>query len=109
MTDTEGVTIQDAIDRLNELLELDPNALSELSVKRVPANDKLAIDHPYVQCALMDGQMAVGMLGILNGIFGRPENGGWIAMSIDEETGEVLKFFKLAPENAKENKDAGAV
>jgi hypothetical protein len=60
----------------------------------VACNQAMA-DHPTVQVAqLEDGTFAVGLLGILNGLFGADENGqGYIAAGHDEE--ELVWFCRL--------------
>ncbi|MCP4348122.1 MAG: hypothetical protein GY795_21680, partial [Desulfobacterales bacterium] len=75
----ERVTIEETIDLLNELIETDAPAIAALIANRVPCNQQLA-DHPTVQCGAQHGGFHVGMLGILNGLFGAHEGDyrtGW--------------------------------
>ena len=69
----------DLIAFLNTLVELDPDAISDLLSNRVFCNEKLA-EHPTVQVSdctsdNVVGQYQVGILGILNGFCGIIERG----------------------------------
>lgn len=84
--------VKDAIKFLNEILARDERAISELFLsKRVECNLLLA-DHPTVQVIPLNmdyGLYDVGILGILNGLFGVYPDGpkkGWgpIAMMVDK-------------------------
>lgn len=79
----ETVTLNEVIDFLNELVEVDAPAVAALIANRVPCNEQLA-DHPTVQCGAQHGGFHVGMLGILNGLFGIHEGeyrNGWGAIT----------------------------
>lgn len=81
---------------LNELYQLDPEAIEKLVETRVPCNDKLA-DHPTVQVSLdpVTKQSTVGLLGIMNGLVGtRPDGYGYIAGVYDDVTGRLLSFAR---------------
>ena len=98
-----NVTPQEAIDVLNRIHAADPTVLPELIAYRVPCNVAVA-DDPTVQVGPRDDVLQtehsdgrdwkVGLLGVLNGIFGiRAQTQGWIAASFDDEhnlTGFVL-------------------
>lgn len=83
----QSVTIQDAIDYLNELIELDKPAIAALIANRVPCNEVLA-HHPTVQVRAQNGGFHVGILGILNGLFGTLEN-GWGPITFVFEDGDL--------------------
>ena len=68
----EQVTLDETIDFLNELIKIDAPAIAALIANRVPCNKQLA-DHPTVQCTAQHGGFSVGMLGIINGLFGAHE------------------------------------
>jgi hypothetical protein len=92
--------VADPIDRairtLNELLELDPDAISILVGHRIPTNDKLAA-HATVQCGTSaHGGRTVGMLGVINALFGvRTDGAGHIA--VEEDDGQrVVRFIRRA-------------
>ena len=66
---TNSVSVDDAVAYLNELIELDRPALAALIANRVPCNLALA-EHPSCQVGSQHGGFHVGMIGILNGMFG---------------------------------------
>lgn len=70
----ENVTIDEVISLLNDALEKDSEAIHNLATTRISCNDVLA-DHPTIQVGKFDGEYKVGMIGILNGIFGTTEDG----------------------------------
>lgn len=70
MSMKESVTAQDVCDLLNGLLKRDPKAIASLVNNRVPCNDDIA-NHPTVQVHdIGDGEASLGLIGILNGLFG---------------------------------------
>jgi len=73
----EVVTIDDTIEFLNHLLQVDPTALYALVESRVHCNEALAL-HPTVQVCDYGSESGpkVGLLGLLNGIFGTESDGG---------------------------------
>lgn len=84
------VNLDAAIEFINELIETDREAITALWQNRVPCNQALA-DHPTVQVGEENGRFVVGLLGILNGLFGVDETGtGFIHFFIDSETGALL-------------------
>lgn len=85
----ESVTIDEAIALLNEAVDLDADAMHRLVNKRVRCNAALA-DHPAIQ-VLNSAPSAVGLLGILNGLFGVDER-GWGAITAVYD-GEKLAYF----------------
>lgn len=86
---------------LNELLEMDPEAIRELCFdKRVVCNEKLA-KHPKIQASMYDpktkklvaekGLYMVGLLGILNGF---AEDLGYVIYVVaEDDEGELHKFY----------------
>jgi hypothetical protein len=90
------VTVKEAVDLLNELLEIDYDAIYALINNRVSCNESLA-DHETVVVWQPEGEgPTVGVLGILNGLFGIREDGmGAICVEIDE-LGKIL-LFKETP------------
>jgi hypothetical protein len=97
----ESITPQDVCDLLNELLEKDYDCIHELISYRVKCNQAVA-DHPtvQVQCFKPESKPKVGLLGILNGLFGvREDLFGIICMEVD---GTRIVTFKLTPERISE-------
>lgn len=69
---SEHISISDTITYLNSLVEADPEAVLQLIEQRVPCNIQLA-NHP--RCQVVAGNPSqVGLLGILNGLFGADED-----------------------------------
>lgn len=97
------VTAEEAAELLNSAFNIDPEAMAKLLLYRVPCNLTLA-NHPTIQVVahpengpknpeVPEGaEFGVGLLGILNGIFGfDPENGlGAIRVELDE--GKIVRF-----------------
>lgn len=89
------ITAQGVVDVLNDMLKRDYHAVEALMRNRVYCNAALA-DHPSIQTSSV-GAHSVGLLGILNGLFGTIEEGpkagfGPITMEADEHTGVILRF-----------------
>lgn len=94
------VTPDQAIELLNDMLETDKEALEKLVNHRVDCNGELA-EHETIQVRAYGeyyektGKYQVGMLGVLNGIFGMNENGiGQIVMAVDAD-GDVDSFLHI--------------
>jgi hypothetical protein len=95
-----SVTVRETVDLLNELLGLDHDAIHTLINSRVPCNNNIA-EHKTVQVSQYPGDKSpkVGILGILNGLFGVREDGmGAICIEIDL-SGRIL-WFKETPEKS---------
>jgi len=84
---------QDAVDLLNEMYALDGAATAALIENRVPCNEAL-LEHPTIQVGATNryGHGLVGLLGVLNGLFGVHNTRGCIIAMYDEHTGELLGF-----------------
>ena len=97
----------DAIRLLNEMLVADRDAIEQLVNHHVVCNDVLG-EHPTVQTELFverhsaqgkseftDSPISyrVGMLGIINGLFGVDEKqNGFIAARFDDKTRQLIAF-----------------
>lgn len=88
-----SVSIDHIVDMLNEILAIDPVALSELGRLSVPCNKKLA-EHPTVQVRATAGKhdYRVGLLGILNGVLSKSSPGIIEAVVDDEDDNKLLRF-----------------
>jgi hypothetical protein len=87
------ITSTDVCDLLNELLKLDYECISDLTSHRVKCNDAIA-NHPTVQVHqyIDDKFPKVGLIGILNGLFGIREDGmGSICCDMDN-AGRIIGF-----------------
>jgi len=102
-TGNEFVSINEVIQFLNELLQIDSDAINKLLSLRVSCNKELD-KHETVQtfAAPVKGVTAddgpktipvVGILGIINGMFGvNSDNFGAIMIMIERKTGKAVKF-----------------
>ena len=91
--EVHGDMISSAIGILNSMVDADPQAMAQLCETRVPCNDAMA-DHPTVQVT----DEGVGMLGVLNGLFGTIPDGefkGWGHITaVYEDDGALTKFVR---------------
>jgi hypothetical protein len=93
---TETIGIDFTINFLNALIEIDEPAMRALVETRVPCSMALA-DHRTVQVQAHDGaEPVVGVLGILNGLFGVDEE-GWGPLTAVFENDGTLACFKRTP------------
>ena len=92
----QSITPSDVCELLNELLKLDYDCASGLVSCRQQCNKSVA-DHPSIQVQQDkdDKFPTVGVVGVLNGMFGIRDDGmGAICFEIDD--GKILGF-KLTP------------
>lgn len=114
--DVRRVTPQDVVDFMNRLIEIDPEAIAKLVEEKVTCNDALA-SHSTVQVQLYnenedasgEPEPRVGIVGILNGIFGVFEDGpnkdfGTIAYKIDDSTNNI-EFMVVSPDTPLHEQD----
>lgn len=88
----EAVSIDDVILVLNDLLAADPDAAHALVEQRVKCSEKLA-NHPTIQVHCLDGQKpTVGLLGVINGIFGVDQDGWGPIVAVFEDDGRLVRF-----------------
>ncbi len=99
----QSVSVEDAINLLNELLELDAGAIGALVANRVPCNEGIA-DHYSVQVEQRNGGFNVGLLGIINGLFGIDDD-GWGAITCEFDCGNLLKFRRTTTNDKENGKD----
>lgn len=98
----ETITVEDAIQVLNEAMTCDNNAIGSMIDIRVPCNQDLA-KHTTVQVARYGDGWRVGILGIINGMFGTDERGyGPISAILDYNPADpkgpkVLMRFERTP------------
>jgi hypothetical protein len=96
----KNITPKNVCDLLNEMLELDYSCTEKLIEHRVPCNGKIA-DHASIQVQQFktDNSPKVGLIGVLNGMFGVRKDGmGAICYEID--FGKIVRF-KPTPEKKK--------
>lgn len=85
-----AITIDDAIEYLNGLIELDKTAISFILSARFECNIALA-DHPTVQATSHYGGSFVGVMGIINGLFG-VDNRSYGLIRYVMQDGELIRF-----------------
>ena len=102
----KSISPEEVVNFLNDLLKDDRIAITTLFSLRTSCNEKMA-KHPSVQ-VMGSGpkdelRYFVGLIGIINGMFGTDKHRwGCIAMDIEEtEDGIRLKGFKLLKERMK--------
>ena len=91
------VTIQETVDFLNSILKIDPLVITALFSMRISCNEKLK-NHETVQVGVDGGYSQVGMIGILNGLFGKDQY-KWGHICADYDNGIIKKFRLLTTEN----------
>jgi len=87
-----SITVDEVIALLNSMVKADPEATEALVEQRVPCNETLA-DHPTIQVVGGEGpnQPKVGLLGVINGLFGADATGwGPIAAQFEGNSPETL-------------------
>jgi hypothetical protein len=92
-----SITAQDVCDLLNEMLFLDPKCTNALLSNRVECNSAVA-NHPHVQVQqfIDDKVPKVGIMGIINGLFGvRSDGMGGLCFETDK-AGSIVRF-KITP------------
>jgi hypothetical protein len=100
-----SVSVDEAVAVLNRIHEKDPTVLPALLAHRVECSEELAEDETVQVEAFpadnhsrsRDGGFRVGVLGVLNGVFGLNGDRGWIAAVVDRETGRLLRFERTGP------------
>ena len=90
----QSISVEDAINLLNELLVLDNNAVGALVANRVPCNEGIA-EHYSVQVEKRNGGFNVGLLGILNGLFG-VDGDVWGAITSEFDCGNIIRFRRTS-------------
>ena len=91
----EPMAAETAVEVLNELFEMDPEAADRLFNARVPCNETLA-DHPTVVCRPTTTGHEVGLLGVINGILAREDPcGSGVAALVDPETKRLMGFAPI--------------
>jgi len=79
---------QDIVYLLNEVLELDKNAIFNLIEQRVFCNEDLG-NHPTIMVTQENDKLFVGLLGIINGVVAWEDK---VVVAQYSEDGELLRF-----------------
>ncbi len=84
-----------AVKLLNEALERDPGAVTQLVNLRVACNDELAT-HPTIQVHKFGDVHKIGILGLLNGALGGGPSGDIGAQgALDPKTGQFTRIKRF--------------
>lgn len=100
----ESVTIDELISFLNDLVAIDAHAIFALITTRTLCNKELA-DHPTVQAREFnhgghDRGYEVGVLGLLNGVFGvDSDSWGPITAILNERGTRLIGFRRTAEQD----------
>lgn len=90
-----SVTVDEAVEILNQMLEADPGTTSHLFAVRFLCSEALA-EHSTIQCAPTKlGDIpapSVGIMGVINGIFGTNKD-GLGAIGVKRETDWTVTGF----------------
>lgn len=91
-----NTNLDELVSFLNEALALDPVAMQHLVNHRVSCNQKMA-DHPTIQVRILTGSDTVlGMIGLLNGLFGINDDGSGPIRAHYNDHGDLIKFSRGA-------------
>jgi hypothetical protein len=102
----QTLTVDEAIGYLNSLVECDREVIGLLAETRLPCNEAL-VNHPTAQTvpadlANQDTGSVIGLLGILNGMFGIDEHGwGAIAAVYENDGITLIRFTRTDAPNIK--------
>ena len=93
----EPVTAEQVAQLLNEALDLDAEGINALFNHRVPVNTGFT-HHPTIQVLQFTGQPpTLGVLGLLNGMFGVDETGWGFIQAYVDEFGRIARFLGPSP------------
>lgn len=96
--DLRRAYLEFAVEVLNQALESDPKAISTMMTQRFDCNRALT-EHPTIQVSEKEGRRTIGVMGLINGLFGVDKDGyGFIAgiWETDQNNGlDRLVGFKL--------------
>ena len=86
MTDSPDPLIKRALAVLNDALDRDPVAITQLVNARISCNEKLT-KHVTVQTGVYGSEYKVGALGLINGILGYKHGGIGAEGDVDTRSG----------------------
>ena len=99
----KNVTPKEAIGLLNEMLKIDRIVTESLFNTRIACNKKLA-NHSSIQVTQITKNFClVGLLGVLNGMFGIDKD-GWGCICMDLTEYNKIERFRLITEKDKPKK-----
>ena len=94
MIKRDEISAQYVVDFLNELLRMDKYALTDMMSERISVNKELK-NHPTVKVKeLVEGVPEIGLLSIINGMFGLEGETQAVEIILDKRT-EIITEFRL--------------
>ena len=88
----DSITPEDVVKVLNSAMKADRVTIQAMIFGRVTCNQAMA-DHPTIQVGQAgDGSFEVGILGIINGLFGVDERDGYGPIAAKLDKGRVVGF-----------------
>lgn len=97
MIKRDEISAQYVVDFLNELLRMDKYALTDMMSERISVNKELK-NHPTVMSReLVEGVPEIGLLSVLNGMFGLEGKTVAIEVIFDIRTEVILEFRLTEP------------
>lgn len=97
MIKRDEVSAQFVVDFLNELLRMDKYALTDMMTERISINKELQT-HPTLQAKEREkGVQEIGLLAVINGMFGLEGETVAIEVVLDKRTDVILEFKLTEP------------
>lgn len=97
MIKRDEISAQYVVDFLNELVRLDKYALTDMMTERISVNKEL-MNHPTVLVKeLVEGVPEIGLLSIINGMFGLEDETVAIEVIRDKHTDVITEFRLTEP------------
>ena len=97
----KNISVADVVNYLNDLLIIDPIAINGLFSLRISCNAEMR-DHPTIQVGTLGKTFGiVGIIGILNGLFGTDKN-KWGHISANYDDGKIICFRELSEHQTTE-------
>jgi len=91
------ISAQYVVDFLNELVRLDKYALTDMMSERISVNKELK-NHPTVMFKeLVEGVPEIGLLSIINGMFGLEGETQAVEIILDKHTDIITEFRLTEP------------
>lgn len=97
MIKRDEITAQYVVDFLNELVRLDKYALTDMMSERISVNKELKIHPTVLSKELVEGEPEIGILSILNGMFGLEGEVQAIEIIRDKHTDVITEFRLTEP------------
>lgn len=97
MKKRDEISAQYVVDFLNELVRLDKYALTDMMSERISVNKELK-NHPTILVKeLVEGVPEIGLLSIINGMFGLEGETQAIEVILDKHTDIITEFRLTEP------------